>query len=266
MSTVTVANVTANVLEYRGQRVVTTKLLAEFYGCQEAAIHNNLAKNKEHFVSGKHFHRLTGRQVSDFSRFYLLDISEAVNTLTLWTEKGAARHAKILTTEKAWQVFEELEDMYFKVQEAKAATFLSKDHLDACILLLRSAAEDLKLAPSSVLGGYQKLEALVGVSGLVPAYAIDAPKGEVSSSPTLALSDLLKKFDVGMSAIAFNRKLLDLGVLDEMERPSSTGVKKFKVVANTEYGKNMTNPNNPRETQPHWFVSKFPELLQKVTQ
>ncbi|EAS1553070.1 KilA-N domain-containing protein, partial [Salmonella enterica] len=27
------------------------------------------------------------------------------------------------------------------------------------------------------------------------------------------------------------------------------------------FGKNITSPANPRETQPHFFESKFPELL-----
>ncbi|EPW0481128.1 ORF6N domain-containing protein, partial [Escherichia coli] len=31
----------------------------------------------------------------------------------LWTERGAARHAKMLETDRAWEVFEKLEDCYF---------------------------------------------------------------------------------------------------------------------------------------------------------
>ncbi|HIB5071822.1 TPA: P22AR C-terminal domain-containing protein, partial [Escherichia coli] len=33
--------------------------------------------------------------------------------LILWTERGAARHAKMLETDRAWEVFEKLEDCYF---------------------------------------------------------------------------------------------------------------------------------------------------------
>ena len=33
--------------------------------------------------------------------------------LILWTERGAARHAKMLETDRAWEVFEKLEDRYF---------------------------------------------------------------------------------------------------------------------------------------------------------
>lgn len=141
-----------------------------------------------------------------------------------------------------------------------------RDQVDASILLLRAAAEDLKFAPSALLGGYQKLEHHVGVVGLLPAYAVDAPPSAVagSSEPTKSAGELLKDFGVGMSTQAFNKLLLQNGLLQERERPSSKGVKKFKVCTVPEYGKNLTSPSNPRETQPHWYVSKFSELLDMV--
>lgn len=141
-----------------------------------------------------------------------------------------------------------------------------RDQVDAGILLLRSAAEDLRFAPSAVLGGYQKLEHHVGVAGLLPAYAVDAPSGSASGSsePTKAAAELLKEFGVGMSVQAFNKVLIQHGMLEEQERPSTKGVKKFKVCIAPEFGKNLTSPSNPRETQPHWYVSRFAELLDRV--
>lgn len=143
-----------------------------------------------------------------------------------------------------------------------------RDQVDAGILLLRAAAEDLKFAPSAVLGGYQKLENHVGVAGLLPAYAVDAPASAAAgtSEPTKSLAELLKEFGVGISAQAFNKLLMQRGFVEERERPSTkrSGVRKFKVCANLVFGKNLTAPNNPRETQPHWYVSKFAELLDLV--
>lgn len=145
---------------------------------------------------------------------------------------------------------------------------LTRNQVAASILLLRSAAEDLKLAPSAVLGGYQRLEAQLGVAGLLPSYAIDAPGSASvagSSEVTKALGELLDEHGVGMSAIAFNRLLMQHGVVEERERPSSKGgTKKFKVIVDLEYGKNATHPSNPRETQPLWYPSKFAELLALV--
>jgi prophage antirepressor-like protein len=143
-----------------------------------------------------------------------------------------------------------------------------RDQVDAGILLLRAAAEDLKFAPSALLGSYQKLENHVGVAGLLPAYAVDASSTSTagSSEETKSAKDLLNIHGVGMSAVAFNRLLLQRGFLEERERPSTkgSGLKKFKVCANLVFGKNLTAPGNPRETQPHWYVSKFAELLDLV--
>lgn len=145
-------------------------------------------------------------------------------------------------------------------------TTLSRNQVAAGILLLRSAAEDLKFAPSAVLGGYQRLESQLGVTGLLPGYAVDsANTASGSSDETKAAGELLEQFGVGLSAIAFNRLLMQHGILEERERPSSKGgTKKFKVCVDLEFGKNLTSPNNPRETQPHWYVAKFQALLDKV--
>lgn len=153
----------------------------------------------------------------------------------------------------------------FTARQSRPTT-LSRNQVAASILLLRSAAEDLKFAPSAVLGGYQRLESQLGVTGLLPGYAVDsANSASGSSDETKAAGELLEKFGVGLSAIAFNRLLLQHGILEERERPSSKGgTKKFKVCVNLAYGKNLTSPNNPRETQPHWYVSKFQALLDLV--
>lgn len=50
-----------------------------------------------------------------------------INTLYLWTERGALLHAKSLNTDKAWEVHDFLIDTYFRVQELKTSytdTFL----------------------------------------------------------------------------------------------------------------------------------------------
>lgn len=166
---------------------------------------------------------------------------------------------------KVFDRMTQLEEQVLKVGAGRTAT-LTRNQVAASILLLRSAAEDLKFAPSAVLGGYQRLEAQLGVAGLLPAYAVDASNTSASGSSdvTKAVGELLEQFGVGMSAVAFNRLLLQHGFIEEHERPSSHGVKKFKAVTDLEYGKNLTSPSNPRETQPHWYVSKFPELLELV--
>lgn len=104
---------------------------------------------------------------------------------------------------------------------------------------------------------------------MIPDYAIDAPvvagqEGAQSSEVCFSLTELLKRSGVKISAIKANKRLLELGILEEKERPSSKGVtKKFKCITKSglNYGKNVVSEQNPRETQPQWFESKFDELL-----
>lgn len=104
---------------HQGIHVITTKLLAKVYGASEDNIHDNYRKAKKRFIEGKHFFRLTGDELRSFrdrcNRKYsgCIDIETKASHLTLWTERGAARHAKMLETDQAWEVFEKLEDAYF---------------------------------------------------------------------------------------------------------------------------------------------------------
>ncbi|EJB9096170.1 ORF6N domain-containing protein [Salmonella enterica] len=108
--------------------VITTELLAQLYGAEVKNVQNNYARNAERFVAGKHFFKVTGDDLKNL-RVTLshsqnlqpslrgLQISPKVRTLILWTERGAARHAKMLETDQAWEVFEKLEDCYFSQKQ-----------------------------------------------------------------------------------------------------------------------------------------------------
>lgn len=110
------------VLEHNATRVLTTKQLAEFYGTEPRTISDNFNRNQERFTEGKHFFVLQGEEKRNFiNQTLIADGSVKAEKFYLWTEKGAARHAKILSTDKAWDIFEELEDTYFRVQEARVA-------------------------------------------------------------------------------------------------------------------------------------------------
>ena len=46
-----------------------------------------------------------------------LQISPKTRTLYLWTRRGASRHCKMLGTDKAWEMFDMLEESYFDKHE-----------------------------------------------------------------------------------------------------------------------------------------------------
>lgn len=107
-----IGNVTR--IEYGGQPVIPTARLAEFYECTDRNIRQNFNNNSDRFIEGKHFFKLEGDALRIFKRdVENFDIADNVNALYLWTKRGAARHAKMLNTDKAWEVFEALEDTYF---------------------------------------------------------------------------------------------------------------------------------------------------------
>ena len=104
-------------MEINNQRIMTTKILAEQYGTEENNIKNNFNNNKGRFIEGKHYILLQGNELREFKRAVNnIDLVPFnVNKLYLWTDRGAARHAKILDTDEAWDVYESLEDTYFKI-------------------------------------------------------------------------------------------------------------------------------------------------------
>lgn len=107
-------------IEFKNQRIMTTKVLAEEYGTKEENIQMNFSRNEKRFVQGKHYYKLEGHDLKIFKNSLPTESREPIKfapVLYLWTEKGAARHAKILDTDEAWEVYEELEETYFRVKE-----------------------------------------------------------------------------------------------------------------------------------------------------
>lgn len=110
---------------HKNTPVITTELLAQLYGTGTDNIKKNYSRNAERFCEGKHFFKVTGDELKNL-RVTLSNsqnpISPKTRSLILWTERGAARHAKMLETDQAWEVFEKLEDCYFSDKTLPATT------------------------------------------------------------------------------------------------------------------------------------------------
>ena len=108
---------TLSTITYKQIPVITTELLAHLYGTEAIRIRQNHHENKGRFIEEKHFFKLEGETLREFKHRvafnYSVKIARNVRSLILWTERGAARHAKMLETDQAWDVFEKLEDCYF---------------------------------------------------------------------------------------------------------------------------------------------------------
>lgn len=109
------------VITHQHSAVVTTEMLAKFYGTEANNIKVNHSRNADRFILGKHYFKLEGTALKAFKDWVTksnsVQVSKNARSLILWTERGAARHAKMLDTDQAWDVFEMLEDSYFILKE-----------------------------------------------------------------------------------------------------------------------------------------------------
>ncbi|HBN7237804.1 TPA: ORF6N domain-containing protein [Escherichia coli] len=110
-------------IAYNQTPVITTELLANLYGTKPNNIKVNHTRNVERFVCGKHYFKLEGAELLEFKNKVTQSnlVAPRAKHLILWTERGAARHAKMLETDQAWEVFEKLEDSYFRQREKIAS-------------------------------------------------------------------------------------------------------------------------------------------------
>ena len=83
---------------------------------------------------------------------------------------------------------------------------------------------------------------------------------------TDSMTNLLKQKQADISTVKANKVLVALGLLEDMERPSSKypdKIKKFKALTarGLAYGENKENPSSPGQTSPYYYVEKFDELF-----
>ena len=187
MSVITTPVSTSNIVTHDGQAVVTTAQLAAFYDVAERNIHKNLSTNADRFIEGKHFITLTNGKLKEFKNRLTesksVVIGPRAKSLTLWTRRGAARHAKMLQSDRAWDVFEALEDSYFAAIPPRALTghmAAMQAALDGPTQLDRLIAYiDTALADGTMMSGaWLELERVLKVArGLRGATPHDTPRG-----------------------------------------------------------------------------------------
>lgn len=190
-------------LELNKQRIMTTKTLAEQFGTEEKNIQMNFSNNDKRFIKGKHYFKLDGEELKKFKNSLPNDIGlplKFASSLTLWTEKGAARHAKILETDEAWDVYEQLEESYFRVKEVNNYR-LPASYKEALLQLVQAEEEKEVL----VLGNKQK-DQLIGE--LKPR--ADYTDNILKNTGLVTITQISK--DYGMTAQEMNALLHELKI------------------------------------------------------
>lgn len=112
-------------ITYKGIPCISTEMLAQAYEVEINSIQKNFSCNRERFTEGKHFFALAGDELRAFKNCLTesksVQIDKRARNFTLWTERGAARHAKMLNSDRAWDVFELLEETFFRVAAERPA-------------------------------------------------------------------------------------------------------------------------------------------------
>lgn len=121
-------------IDYAGQRVITSSQLAQVYDCNPTQIRDNFRKTKNQFEEGVHYFKVEGAElkqlketIKEAENFRVPAVSETqssplskmASSAYLWTYQGCVRHCKMLNTQKAWDMFSEMERIYFGVLESE---------------------------------------------------------------------------------------------------------------------------------------------------
>jgi phage antirepressor YoqD-like protein len=189
------------VVEFNGERVLTTKQLADGYDCEPSNIKKNFNENKERFVEGKHYFKLEGEQLRELKdRVTNSDIvGRNANVLYLWTKRGAARHSKMLGTDRAWDMFDLLEESYFNGNRPSYQIADPIARAEAWI-------EEQKQIQALKIANKQQEQ---NIGELKPK--ADYTDTILRSKDTVPITSIAK--DYGMSGKSMNKILHELGVI-----------------------------------------------------
>jgi phage antirepressor YoqD-like protein len=225
MRYMTVANVDVAIIEHKGQRVLTTSQVAQVYECEPHNIKKNFNDNKNRFVDGKHYFKLEGEELRRFKDEVTNSdlVGKNASVLYLWTKQGASRHCKMLGTDRAWEMFDCLEENYFNPKRSALPDFTNP------VIAARAwadAMEKKQLAESQV----KEL----------------APKAEfydtvADSESLMSMADTCKILDMGIGRNKLFALLREKGILQKDNMPYQRFVDAgyFKVVE----GKYEANEN-----------------------
>ncbi|BFH71899.1 hypothetical protein J27TS7_08200 [Paenibacillus dendritiformis] len=232
------------------------ELTAEYYEVGVKAIESLIYDHREELESDG-LRVLTGSELSSFKKES--QIKSRASSLTIIPRRAILRIGMLLRDSIIAQTVRSYlldAEQSYPVRESADTLQFRKE-----MIFLEAASNILRLPESGklkLMGDFAKLH---GLNVPLPAYAVNE---DVTESATV----LLKKHGAPFGAAKFNTLLIQRGLLEERERPSSNGgVKAFKSLTDDGliYGKNLISPVNPRETQPHYYASKFGELLELIS-
>lgn len=187
--------------EWEGMRVITAYDIAYLHGKEVKKVNQQFTRNREKFTRNVDYFELTKEEMSR-SQFVTASSKYSNNAVErLFTERGYLKLTKTFNDDLSWKIQDILVDSYFKLQQIAGSFKTPKSYIEALEFLLASEKEKERLA----IENKQKDQLIAEYEPKVNYCDL------VLASPNAVPITLIAK-DYGMSAIAFNKLLHDLGI------------------------------------------------------
>lgn len=223
--------------------------------------HADLMKNIRSYC--KHLNEGDFSLVEYFIEYSYKDGKGEERPCYLCTKKGCDMIANKMTGKKGVIFTAKYTAAFEKMQD-----FISKGSAYSGISL-KEQVESLEVVADML--HMNEASKILMLEGFYKSYNIPTaflPKYENNGSRQLrSATSLIEINKRGISAVRFNRYMMDAGYLEERQRPSSSGKPKtFKALTEVglKYGENAVSPHNQREVQPLYYEDSFMELFNLV--
>jgi hypothetical protein len=205
-----------------------------------------------------------------------VQVTDAMNRVRTVSEyRVGKRDSYVIVAQLSPEFTARLVDRWQALESSVAVSGVAASKLAGELAIAECFTRLLKPSPSSQVAMLAHIAKNHGLEPtFLPSYVVDAPPDAVGggSLVTKPITALLAEHGIDIPVRRYNRLLANAGLQVERTRKSTSarsvnGTKRFWAVteAGLQYGKNITNPNSPRETQPHWYEAHFLNLHALVT-
>ena len=234
------------------------------YVAARNAIRDNVDNEDKMVVQLSDFQDCTSGVLPDHMKGSKITIinESGLYSLILRSDKPEAKKFKRWVTSEVLPSLRSVGYYSIRKSDGKVSPANMEDFVKSGCFLIESMKVNLRISDASVLKLYRRIGDATSLP--VPDY-VEQPAGL-----TYAATNLLKMNGISLSTKKFYDILVGRGLMENKTRPSSSSKKGFKTFRSLtelglKYGKNILSDHNERETAPHFYESKFKELLSELS-
>ncbi len=171
-NSITIGHITQlNIVDYKGNRVLTFKMIDKAHARDGNASQDIFYRNKKRFQEGKHYHMVKFAE-AEALKPYGVDVPP--RGLTLITKRGYLLLVKSFTDDLAWEVQEQLIDYYFG-GHCSIPKYINNSQYQALRQIVNSMSSQITLAPSieNVLWNAIRFNTNVATTAKIPVDQFD---------------------------------------------------------------------------------------------